>query len=82
MKGFVYILQTNDLKYYVGSTKNIENRLYEHNIWEVKSTKNKRPVILIKYREYDTLQEARRKEYVLKKLRNKKYIEKFIQEWL
>lgn len=30
MKGFMYILQCNDLSYYTGSTTNLKERLSQH----------------------------------------------------
>lgn len=70
MPWFVYILKCSDNTYYCWSTNDIEKRLHEHN--NLKSwahyTKIRRPVELI-YREiFETLSEAKKREYVIKKL--------------
>ena len=44
---FVYILKNESGKYYVGSTSDIERRLYYHNAGKNRSTKNKGPWKLI-----------------------------------
>ena len=50
---YTYILQCNDLSYYVGVTNDLDRRLQEHNNDENKLsyTFDKRPVIM-KYYEY------------------------------
>ncbi|RJR25998.1 GIY-YIG nuclease family protein [Candidatus Microgenomates bacterium] len=64
---FVYILRsTKDGKYYIGSTKNIEQRLYRHNRGLVKSTTRRAPLKLIYYEEYKTLSEALKRESKIK----------------
>ena len=45
---FVYVLKSlKDQRYYIGQTSNIERRLSDHNSGRVKSTKGRRPLILI-----------------------------------
>lgn len=66
----VYILECADKSLYVGSTPDLEKRLYAHN--HLKSgahyTKIRRPVVL-KYKEtVKNLGEARRREAELKRL--------------
>ncbi len=34
MKGYTYILECEDSSYYVGSTQNLELRLYQHQLGE------------------------------------------------
>ena len=64
---FVYILKSlKDLKYYIGQTENFDNRLDQHNSGLVKSTKNRRPLVLIKKEIFDTRGEARKRENYLK----------------
>ena len=81
----VYLIESlKDKKYYIGHTKNIEKRLQDHNRGSNKSTKSRRPFVLIGYEEYETRNEARWREYQLKqhpykkrqfihKLKNKYY---------
>ncbi len=80
MHWYVYVLEMNNAKYYVWSTKNIENRLMEHQKWESKSTKKNLPVRLLYYKKYDTIIEAIRMETKIKKWKSRKMIEKFIKD--
>jgi len=78
---FVYLLKSSkDKKYYLGQTDDIKKRPKEHNKDKVKSTKNKIPFDLIAYKEYPTQNNARWREYNLKKStwQRKKFIRKFI----
>jgi putative endonuclease len=66
----VYILTCSDGTYYVGSTLDIEKRLYAHN--NLKSgahyTKIRRPVVLCYFEPCENLSVARKREAELKKL--------------
>lgn len=70
MSYVVYILQCADDTLYVGSTNNLERRLYQHN--HLKSgahyTKIRRPVTLVYVESVEVLALARKKEHALKKL--------------
>ena len=57
----------------------IQNRLKEHNKGEVVATRNKGPWVLRFYKKYNTIKEARQIEYKLKKLKNKKILERIIK---
>ena len=67
----VYILKCKDSSLYVGCTNNLQERIKEHN--ESKRgahyTKIRRPVILMRAEEYTTLNDARKREAEIKKLR-------------
>ena len=66
----VYILLCADNTFYIGSTKDIEKRLHEHNNLKCGAhyTKIRRPVVL-KYKEDNlTYSEARMREGELKRL--------------
>jgi putative endonuclease len=82
MKNFcVYILESQkNNRYYVGSTDNINRRIYEHNIGKVVSTKNMRPWIVKVFIECDSLTKARSNEYRLKKYKRKDILEKVIKD--
>jgi putative endonuclease len=72
---FVYILECADKTLYVGSTNDLEKRLYSHN--NLKSgahyTKIRRPVMLKYSERVRTYSKARRREGDFKKLtRNEK----------
>lgn len=56
---FVYILKSsNNGDIYVGSTADVENRLYRHNQGRVRSTKGYRPWKLLEVYEFMTRAEA------------------------
>jgi len=56
---------------YVGQTNSLEKRLALHNRGMVPSTKKDRPWIFIAYEIFDSRENARWKEYQLKKSRGK-----------
>jgi len=76
---FVYILITDSDKYYIGSTTNLENRLKHHIGGYTPSTKRLKSPRLIFSQKYDSLEDARRVENRLKKLKRKDYLEKIIK---
>ena len=64
---FVYILRSEkDAKLYVGATDNLSARLAKHNKGLVKSTKSRRPLILVFSQEFKSLSDARKFEWKLK----------------
>lgn len=69
---FTHILQSGkDGKMYTGSTKNLRLRFEQHGSGKVKSTKHRRPLILIYYEACLNENDARRREKVLKSYRGK-----------
>lgn len=79
MKGYVYILQSlKNNRYYVGSTQNIEIRFAQHDNGRVKSTKYLRPLKIVYCEEFDEIAFARKLEYLIKKTKSKRVIEKII----
>jgi len=73
---FAYILQSSiNLKYYVGSTKEVTNRIEEHNTGECKSTRKGIPWRLVRVEEYLTRAEAVRKEQKIKARGIARYLE-------
>lgn len=67
---FTYILECADKTLYVGSTNDLEKRLYKHN--HLKSgahyTKIRRPVVLRYSESFKTYEESRAREGELKRL--------------
>jgi len=79
MKYFVYILYSVSIdKYYIGHTNNIERRIYEHNLGKEKFTRKRIPWKIKFFRTYDTNIEATREELRLKKCKNRKYLEEYM----
>jgi len=64
---FVYVLKSRkDNSFYIGISKNPENRLKEHNFGDSKYTKGHRPYELIHKEEFPNRIVAREKEKYLK----------------
>lgn len=78
---FVYILELNNWQYYTWSTSNIENRVKYHENWKVKSTRYKRPIKLLYFREYWSIDDAKIVESWLKRMKSKKIINDYIN-WM
>ncbi|MEK9134811.1 MAG: GIY-YIG nuclease family protein [Patescibacteria group bacterium] len=67
MAYYVYILKSlKDGNFYTGYTSNLKNRINAHNSGKVKSTKHRKPFILIKSEEFGSRKEAMWREWQLK----------------
>ena len=70
---YTYIVKCSDETLYTGWTNNLKKRLEAHNSGQgAKYTKNRRPVELVYFEEYDTKQEAMKREYAIKQLSRQK----------
>jgi putative endonuclease len=77
---YTYILiSEKNSSYYVGSCKNISNRISLHNGGCVKSTKRYIPWKVVYNEEYKTLSEARKRELQIKSWKKRSMIEKLIK---
>ncbi len=63
---FIYLKSLKDNKLYVGTCNVLEERIRRHNNGSVKSTKHRRPLILIYSQYFSILSEVRKKEWELK----------------
>ena len=64
---YTYILECKDGTYYTGWTNNLEKRIKDHNEGKgAKYTKARLPVSLIYHEEFQTKEEAMRREYAIK----------------
>jgi len=64
---YLYIIKSINKDYnYLGVTNNLDRRLSNHNSGFSKSTKPYKPFILFYKEEYQTLPEARKREWFLK----------------
>ena len=76
MANYTYILRCSDGTFYTGWTNDIEKRLRAHNAGRgAKYTKTRTPVELAHLEEFDTKEEAMRREYEIKQLSRVKKIE-------
>ena len=67
MSQYVYVLQSLiDWYKYVGMTKNLENRLKQHNDWVAKATKWHKPYKVIYTECFETYKEAYHREKYFK----------------
>ena len=70
MPYYVYIVQCTNDAYYCGYTKDLKQRIKQHNNSKkgAKYTSSKRPVVLKYFEKHLTLKKALKREYKLKKL--------------
>lgn len=69
---YTYILRCSDGSLYTGWTNNLEKRIKDHNDGKgAKYTKPRRPVVLAYYEEFQTKEEAMRREWEIKRLTRK-----------
>lgn len=73
---YTYILKCSDGSLYTGWTNDLNKRLEAHNKgMGAKYTKNRLPVDIVYYEEFQTKEEAMKREYQIKKLTRSKKIE-------
>lgn len=66
---YTYLLRCGDGTLYCGWTNDLEKRLAAHNAGTgAKYTKSRLPVELVYFEEYDTKEEAMRREVLIKRL--------------
>jgi putative endonuclease len=80
MPFFVYILQNNEGRFYIGQTSNLVARLIRHNQGKVTWTKSRGPWKLAFSQQFSSRSEAMAEESLLKKLKSKKAIETYINQ--
>ena len=69
---YTYILKCKDDSLYTGWTNDLKKRITSHNAGKgAKYTKARRPVELVYYEEFQTREEAMKREYVIKQMRRK-----------
>ncbi|MBS2098531.1 GIY-YIG nuclease family protein [Carboxylicivirga linearis] len=73
MKGFMYILECSNGKFYTGSTKYLDKRISQHQAGTgANFTKKHLPVKLVYYEEYDNIADAFYREKQIKGWSRKK----------
>ena len=64
----VYVLKSlKDNMFYIGSTNDLDKRLKDHNSGKNRSTKHRRPFVLVYHENYDNITEAENREKLFKK---------------
>ncbi|MFC1514999.1 GIY-YIG nuclease family protein [Candidatus Omnitrophota bacterium] len=80
MSYYVYVLISNkDGNFYIGISENPERRLSEHNNGFSKSTKPRRPFVLVHKEQFDTRAEARKREKSLKSGEGRELLKSFFK---
>lgn len=79
---YVYILKMNNDQLYTGFTADLKRRVKDHEYGKVKSTKLRRPLLLIHYEAYVLESDARRREKFLKTSVGKQLLKKQIRDYL
>jgi putative endonuclease len=78
---FVYIIEAVESKrYYIGQTENLQNRIDKHNEGRNLSTKAYIPWQLKWWKGFDTRSEAIRIERLLKGIKKRILLEKYVKE--
>lgn len=78
---YTYMVRCKDGTLYTGWTNNIERRMEAHNSGTgAKYTKSRRPVKLVYCEEFQTKEEAMKREYAIKHM-EKKEKEKMVLRW-
>lgn len=77
---YTYILRCKDDSLYTGWTNNLEKRIEAHNAGKgAKYTKARLPVELVYYEQFETKEEAMKREFAIKQM-SKKAKEKLIAD--
>lgn len=79
MPHFVYILQADDGRYYIGQSGDIEKRLAQHRAGRVQSTKSRTGWKLVYREQLATRIEAIRRERQIKRQKSRAYIERLVR---
>jgi putative endonuclease len=80
---YVYVIQSKkDKQFYTGFTRDLENRLREHNVGRVSSTKNRGPFELIYYEACLNEQDGLVREKYLKSGMGKRYLKNRLRRFL
>ena len=76
---FVYVLYSEKVRrYYIGSSKDVEQRLAQHNSGMMRPTRPLRPWQLVYTEAHETLVEARRRELQIKSWKSPVYMERVL----
>ena len=80
---YVYVLQSSkDKKFYVGYSKELKQRVEEHNRGVVPATKQRRPLRLVYYEACVSKNDALRREKYLKTGWGKRFIKNRLKDYL
>ena len=82
MPHYVYIIQSQtDESYYIGTSRDLTERIERHNQGRSKYTKSKRPWNLVYFEEHPDRSDAMKREYAIKRRKSKDYLAKLIEKF-
>ncbi|MCA9386925.1 GIY-YIG nuclease family protein [Candidatus Dojkabacteria bacterium] len=81
MRYTVYIIKSDNGKYYIGYTSQLEERLVRHNQGRERYTKKYLPWILVYTKNFDIKSDALKYEKYLKSLKSSKVLRSLEKEW-
>ena len=74
---YTYVLvSVKDRKRYYGMTRDLNRRLVEHNGGKVSSTKNRRPLEIVYYENFENRDLAREREVYFKSRNGRRFLDK------
>ena len=74
------IVSQRNGRYYTGYASDVDRRLKEHNAGRVKATRYMRPWVLVYTEVFPDATSARKREYQIKSMKSRTYIESFIAD--
>ena len=79
MAYYTYIIKSKIKdRYYIGSCSDLTKRLENHNLGHSRSTKGYIPWEIVYFEEYENKSDALKREYALKRLKNKEKLNEII----
>lgn len=78
--GYVYFLEDSKGKYYIGSTTDLDRRLRQHFSGHTHTTKRMLNLKLVFSQKFDNLEDARKIELKLKRLKRKDYLKRIVED--
>lgn len=78
---YVYVLERNDGKFYIGYTEDLKRRVKEHNQGLNVSTKSYRPLECVYYEACRDEDDAKRREKYLKKTQGGRLLKRRLKEY-
>ncbi len=75
---YVYIIMNSDTKYYIGTTADLEQRLYKHNHHGSRWTKHKGPWSLVYQEEFSLKHDAIMRERIIKSYKGGNALKKLL----
>lgn len=75
---YVYILENEDKRRYIGYTDDLKRRIEEHNSGQNRSTKTYRPWVVIFYEAYRNKNDAIRREHYLKTTQGRRALDRML----